>query len=447
MSLDRDTSRLSGGQQQLLAVAAASVAGPHLLLLDEPTANLDPAGAAAVLAAVEAIRTTHGCTVVVVEHRVEAWLERADRVLLVEDGTVLELEPDRPARASRGAAGLRGAGLGRPRPPAQPGAVGAPGRLVMSAQGVASTGRLPPTDLEVRAAGGRGRDRAPRLRQVHAAGLPGRAPGARGRRDGRVGRSRPGGVERTDPWRWPSAEVARTFGVVFQNPEHQFVTGRVADEVHHGLVGAGVGEPEASQRTAAMLDRLHLGHLAAADPFTLSGGEQRRLSVGTALALDPGILLLDEPTFGQDPATWAELVGIIADHRDAGGAVVMATHDPDLVHALGAREVRLAARAGGRRRAPAPGRRAGRPAEADPGARGRGPGAASGPPPPAPGLRRLDPVALLGAAVLLSAAALAVDLGRAEPAPRAGRSRGRPRGWPARSGGSPSWRPPPCSRR
>ena len=132
--------------------------------------------------------------------------------------------------------------------------------------------------------------------------------------------------------------------MVFQNPEHQFVTGRVIDEVHHGLVGAGVAEPEATQRATRMLERLHLSHLAAADPFTLSGGEQRRLSVGTALALDPGILLLDEPTFGQDPATWAELVDIIADHRDAGGTVVMATHDPDLVRALGAREVRLAAR-------------------------------------------------------------------------------------------------------
>ncbi len=385
VSLDRDTSRLSGGQQQLLAVAAASVAGPHLLLLDEPTANLDPAGAAAVLAAVEEIRMSHGCTVVVVEHRVEAWLERADRVLLVEDGSVLQLEP----------ADLRGHLAARPdsgarvwvdhaslpsRAPRVP-----PGRLVMSAQAVGVTGRLPPTDLEVRAQDivavtgppGSGKStllaclagllepsagsvrvpavvdggRTERLEQAewperterseHPEHPEGTGSPARSERQERVGRAE--WSERTDPWRWPSAEIARTFGVVFQNPEHQFVTGRVADEVHHGLVGAGVEEPEASQRTAAMLDRLHLDHLAAADPFTLSGGEQRRLSVGTALALDPGILLLDEPTFGQDPATWAELVGIIADHRDAGGAVVMATHDPDLVHALGAREVHLAA--------------------------------------------------------------------------------------------------------
>ena len=104
-----------------------------------------------------------------------------------------------------------------------------------------------------------------------------------------------------------------------------------------------------------MLTRLHLTHLSPADPFTLSGGEQRRLSVGSALALDPGILMLDEPTFGQDPATWDEMVEIIAEHRDAGGAVVMATHDPDLVRVLSARRVQLAAAAD--RRLPRRGRR------------------------------------------------------------------------------------------
>ena len=422
VSLDRDTSRLSGGQQQLLAVAAASVAGPHLLLLDEPTANLDPRAAAAVLAAAEAVRAANGCTVVVIEHRVEAWLARADRVLLVEGGSVLDLDPAdlgahfaaRPESAAR-------VWVDHAHLPARP-PLAAPGGRVLSARGVGVVDRLPATDLEVHAGevvavtGPPGSGKSTLLACL--AGL--REPGS-----GSVRLSEASGRERDDPWRWPSAEIARAFGVVFQNPEHQFVTGRVVDEVTHGLLGAGVPRQEASQRAARMLDRLRLSPLAVADPFTLSGGEQRRLSVGTALALDPRILLLDEPTFGQDPATWAELVGIIADHRDAGGAVVMATHDPDLVTALAAREVRLGPAepapapvtpsvAPGAPPSPAPSPVAQelgldvslsrqQPSRLPRAEAVAGPGSGA---PAGPRLRRLDPLALLTAAILLSVAAL-----------------------------------------
>ena len=233
--LDRDTSRLSGGQQQLLAVAAATVADPHLLLLDEPTANLDPASAAAVLAAVEAVRTRLGCTVVVVEHRVEAWLARADRVLLAEGGSVLSLAPGRPGRALRRPARFCGAGLARPRPPAQPHPGGRAGRCRDGGRGPrggrSAAGHRP---RRPRRRGGGG-DRPPRLRQVHPAGLPRGSAGALGG-DG-ADRFRGPTARACDPWRWPSPEIASTFGVVFQNPEHQFVTGRVIDEVQHGLAG------------------------------------------------------------------------------------------------------------------------------------------------------------------------------------------------------------------
>ena len=83
--------------------------------------------------------------------------------------------------------------------------------------------------------------------------------------------------------------------------------------------------------------------MAAANPFTLSGGEQRRLSVATALATDPPLLVLDEPTFGQDRVTYAELVVMLRAARDAGRAIVFATHDRALVRALADREVGLEA--------------------------------------------------------------------------------------------------------
>jgi energy-coupling factor transport system ATP-binding protein len=90
-----------------------------------------------------------------------------------------------------------------------------------------------------------------------------------------------------------------------------------------------------------LLDRLRLGGLADANPFTLSGGQKRRLSVATALATRPRMLVLDEPTFGQDAITWAGLVEMIGELRAAGHAIVASTHDADFISAIGADTLRL----------------------------------------------------------------------------------------------------------
>jgi energy-coupling factor transport system ATP-binding protein len=443
------TGRLSGGQQQLLAVAAAAVAEPGLLLLDEPTANLDPASANAVVRAVDAVRRQTGCTVVVVEHRVEPWLVRASLVLLASAGTVVPVAPG--ALHAHLAADPEAAGrvwLDHHHLPARPPRTAA-GAEVLVAQGLRVVGRLAGTDLVIRSG-----------EVLALTGPPGSGKstlldclgGLLAPTDGTV-LVRCGHEEawRADPWTWPSGDVAATFGIVFQNPEHQFVTGRVADELRHGLGRSGArpagaddgaaphgqgdapGSSGGAARVAALLERLHLAHLRGVDPFTLSGGEQRRLSVGTALVRDPGLLLLDEPTFGQDPATWAEVVDIIAAHRDAGGAVVLATHDPHLVTALGAREVPLTAPAERLPASPQPPAPTSISAPAPFPARTSSPasdsiqvlaqepaqdldrtrdggsglgwdpvGGAEG----ARGLRRLDPLALLGAAVLASVAGL-----------------------------------------
>jgi energy-coupling factor transport system ATP-binding protein len=83
-----------------------------------------------------------------------------------------------------------------------------------------------------------------------------------------------------------------------------------------------------------LLERLGLAGFADANPYTLSGGQQRRLSVATALATSPRVLVLDEPTFGQDAGTWRELVTLLAEQRAAGCAVAVVTHDADLVDVL-----------------------------------------------------------------------------------------------------------------
>ncbi|MFJ4759775.1 ABC transporter ATP-binding protein [Kocuria marina] len=156
-----------------------------------------------------------------------------------------------------------------------------------------------------------------------------------------------------DPSLWDGAELVSRVGTVFQHPEHQFLRPTVREELEFGprqrRRRVGRRDPRALEamgdqddaRVAELLRRLRLEELAEANPFTLSGGQKRRLSVGTVLAASPRVLILDEPTFGQDARTWKELVDLLVEELDGGTAVVVVTHDRDLVAALGAHELRL----------------------------------------------------------------------------------------------------------
>ncbi|MEV1145615.1 ABC transporter ATP-binding protein, partial [Micromonospora sp. NPDC049799] len=150
-----------------------------------------------------------------------------------------------------------------------------------------------------------------------------------------------GADARTPPHRWRAPALARRVGSVFQDPEHQFVTSTVFDELALGPRRTGRPDPEVRATVDGLLDRLRLTKLAGANPYTLSGGEARRLSVATALATAPRLLVCDEPTFGQDRRTWLELVDLLAELRDAGHGLVTVTHDAEFVAALADRTVLL----------------------------------------------------------------------------------------------------------
>jgi energy-coupling factor transport system ATP-binding protein len=143
--------------------------------------------------------------------------------------------------------------------------------------------------------------------------------------------------------RWPADRLVHAVGFVFQEPEHQFLARTAVEELEIGPRRIGLSAAEARARAAELLERLRLGHVAEANPFTLSGGEKRRLSVATALATAPAVLILDEPTFGQDRRTWAELLELLAGLRDSGRAIAFVSHDRDFVQALADRVLRLPA--------------------------------------------------------------------------------------------------------
>jgi len=129
----------------------------------------------------------------------------------------------------------------------------------------------------------------------------------------------------------PARELIRYAGLVFQNPEHQFVTERVWDELAYTLRVHGWEEARLRQRVEYLLERFRLKPYANHNPFRLSQGQKRRLSVGTMLAGGPRLLIFDEPTFGQDRNTAYALMDLMLELNREGVTIVFITHDMRLV--------------------------------------------------------------------------------------------------------------------
>lgn len=154
----------------------------------------------------------------------------------------------------------------------------------------------------------------------------------------------------TSPFVWKAGALIGRIGSVFQEPEHQFVTQSVREELAFAPSRAQASSANAPKydpaqvqaRVDALLERLGLAHLAEANPFTLSGGEKRRLSVATVLAASPEVLILDEPTFGQDANTWRELAGLLVEELQQGTAIIAVTHDEHFASVLQANQLVLA---------------------------------------------------------------------------------------------------------
>lgn len=365
LSLDRSTAQLSGGQKQRLALAGLLAMRPGLLLLDEPTANLDPEGAREVRDAVRAVLAASGATLIVVEHRVAVWRDLVDRVVVLNaaGGVLADGPPDDVLGDVAG--DLRRAGVWLPDEPVPVAPVVAAGATLLEADALA-VGRGPLFAGRRGTRRGRSRRRGDALVE-HALPFLTDAIVAEGSALALTGRSGAGkstlaltlggllprlggaltasaalsGGAGTDPAEWRSRELLTRIGSVFQNPEHQFLASTVRDELAAGPRALRLSPDETGRRVAELLEALGLDGFAEANPFTLSGGQKRRLSVATSLATRPRLLVLDEPTFGQDANTWRGLVELIAALRVDGHAIIAATHDVEFASAVGATELRV----------------------------------------------------------------------------------------------------------
>ncbi|WP_125107601.1 ABC transporter ATP-binding protein [Gulosibacter massiliensis] len=344
---------LSGGGRQRLAIAAAIAQGSPCIVLDEPTANLDPRSAAEVYDVLGELLARGDVGIVLVEHNLDQALRIATRVLvldhegrvavtgsprevLVDHAHVLaELGVWLPVATQIGAR-LWGAGVHfdelpltidelrrtltvtsalpevaerpSPAPADAPEAIGARGlfgQLSFSLPAASFTALVGPNG-------------AGKSTLLHA--LTGITPPGRGHVF----------VGGDDLTRLPERELRDRIGIVFQNPEQQFLTGRVWDELALELRSRGLDEAEVEARVRASLERFDLTAHAEQHPFVLSGGQKRRLSVATALVSGASTLVLDEPTFGQDEARAAELVGMLRELVAGGTTVLIATHDLQL---------------------------------------------------------------------------------------------------------------------
>jgi energy-coupling factor transporter ATP-binding protein EcfA2 len=297
-----------------------------------------------------------GASFVVIEHRVDVWIDLVDRVVVLDrDGGVLADGAPRVVMVQARSA-LEDAGVWLPdaAPVARVGAAAPAREVVLESCGLAvGHRRFGSRRADVVASGLDARFRAGAVtaitgpngigKSTFALTLAGLLPPAGG--EVRASDALRAGIA-AEPIRWSSKQLLARIATVFQEPEHQFLTPRVRDELLLGPRRLGWSEPEAADAAERMLDELGLDRLADANPFTLSGGEKRRLSVAAALVAGPSAVVLDEPTFGQDRRTWGVLVAMLAQLRDRGRTVIAVTHDRAFIDALADHEHAMSAERG-----------------------------------------------------------------------------------------------------
>lgn len=340
-----DPSRLSGGQRQRVCIAGALAMEPAVLVLDEPSSLLDVRGRAAIMRVMGRLAAT-GATLVHVTHFMDEALA-ADRVIVMQHGRMaLEGTPDE-VFASKNAQVIEALGLEMPfeaRLAAALRADAADGKVAAAAgpSGEKPAASVPAAEPPAILARDLGFSYGPDAQALDGVSLevPVRATTAI------VGQTGSGkstllrllcGLEAADAGsltvcginaatKRGRRQIRRAVGYVMQHPERQLFAQTVAEDVAFGPRNQGLSAAEVERRVAHALDLVGLTDRRDASPFELSGGQQRLAAIAGVLAMEPELLVLDEPTAGLDPRGRARLRALMADLAAHGVTLLQVTH-------------------------------------------------------------------------------------------------------------------------
>jgi energy-coupling factor transport system ATP-binding protein len=371
----RSTIRLSGGEKQRVALAAMLAMEPRVLILDEPTSNLDPAGKEQVLDAVARVRERSDVAILIVEHEVDEVFDSVRKVLLVDQHHVLGPFTPREFMREHGLdvrdrmglwipqatevglelerhaihiaqVPLNGAELVAQVRPAVPAI--APSAAV-PAGGPASAGAVQAdtvdrrTVIEIRDLSFSYPTKPDVLRNVSLdirtgellaiVGQNGSGKSTLAAQLNGILRPTSGQVlvDGKPTTSYKFAALAKRVAYIFQVPEKQFITNTVYDEMAHSLRAMRIDEEQIKERVATVLEQIGLTGREHMSPYMLSHGQKRRLSVACMVIAEPEVIILDEPTFGQDYRQARRIMTFMRDLADNGGAVAFITHDMRLV--------------------------------------------------------------------------------------------------------------------
>ena len=374
---------LSGGQIQKLGLAVILAMNPRMIVLDEPTANLDPLATRSVHELILKLRD-QGMTILLVTRELDEFiLSAADQLLVLDEGKILAAGAVQPMLQAYGEDMFKRLGIWLPETveigialktrfnlPLKNIPITVEETLAVLYQHQLLRGELK-SETEERAADGNSSTEKTliaatdleytynngykALKGVSFSVHPGEMLAIIGRNGAgkstlaklMVGLHKPQ-VGRLELFgrpanAWKVEALAEHIALVFQNPEHQFLTDTAYDEIAYSLLTRGIDDPaEVKRQVDDWLERLELQDFAKTHPFALSAGKKRRLGVATMLVCNPQILLVDEPTYGQDKEMTQTLMALMESIRAQGVTVVMITHDMRLVQEYAGRVLVMA---------------------------------------------------------------------------------------------------------